>query len=236
MRLTITEPASRDCRPRRRGVGVRAEDASGSFGILARPCRSADRRCRSRSCPGRACRRQVRLLRGAARCADACTAAMQVAIATREAQRGDDLDALEATGPGAVPSRGGGRAGRAAVAATRLHTQAIRRIVDALRPDRQQRDRARDANEPDGLLRSVRRRRDRHQRLAATGRAVLRRATWRRSACSAGRSSSRLCSASSSAAGSIMRSRHRHLLDRAAAAGRAWGSAAGPPGSGCTAR
>ena len=60
----------------------------------------------------------------------------QIAIATREAQRGDDLDALEASVLTRFRSDAEAeRAGRAA--ATRLHTEAIRRIVDALRPDRQ---------------------------------------------------------------------------------------------------
>ena len=56
----------------------------------------------------------------------------QIAIASREAQRDDDLEALETS----VLSRFHAEAeaekeGR--VAATRLHTQAIRRIVEALR-------------------------------------------------------------------------------------------------------
>ena len=60
----------------------------------------------------------------------------EVAIATREAQRGDDLDTLEAS----VLSRfraeaEAERSGR--IAAMRLQTQAIRRIVEALRPERQ---------------------------------------------------------------------------------------------------
>jgi F-type H+-transporting ATPase subunit epsilon len=61
-----------------------------------------------------------------------------IAIATREAQRGDDLEALEAS----VLSRfraeaEAERSGR--TAAMRLQTQAIRRIVEALRPERQTR-------------------------------------------------------------------------------------------------
>jgi F-type H+-transporting ATPase subunit epsilon len=58
----------------------------------------------------------------------------EIAIATREAQRGDDLETLEAQ----VLTRflaeaESERAGR--VAALRLHTQAVRRIIEALRGD-----------------------------------------------------------------------------------------------------
>ncbi len=85
----------------------------------------------------------------------------EVAIATREAQRGDDLDTLEAS----VLSRfraeaEAERSGR--TAAMRLQTQAIRRIVEALRPERQAGIGVM-TQEPDGLLGSVRRRRARHQ-------------------------------------------------------------------------
>ena len=60
----------------------------------------------------------------------------QIAIATRQAQLGDDLDELEH----AVVARFRAEADAervARVAATRLHTQAIRQIVRALRPGRQ---------------------------------------------------------------------------------------------------
>jgi F-type H+-transporting ATPase subunit epsilon len=60
----------------------------------------------------------------------------QIAIATREARRGDDLDTLEASV--LVQFRAevdAERTGR--VATTRLHTEAIRRIIEALRPEGQ---------------------------------------------------------------------------------------------------
>ena len=134
MRLLITDPTAvvvdhADV------TSLRAEDESGSFGILAGSCRPAD----GAAGLGRvlaACRRQSRLLRGAARGVE-CARRRQIAIATREAQRGDDLDTLEASVLTRFRAEAEAeRAGR--VAATRLHTQAIRRIVDALRPERQQ--------------------------------------------------------------------------------------------------
>lgn len=60
----------------------------------------------------------------------------QVAIATRQAQLGSDLEDLEASVLARfradAEAESSGR-----VAAVRLHTQAIRRIVEALRPRRQ---------------------------------------------------------------------------------------------------
>ncbi len=60
----------------------------------------------------------------------------QVAIATRQAQLGSDLEDLEASVLAQfradAEAESSGR-----VAAVRLHTQAIRRIVEALRPRRQ---------------------------------------------------------------------------------------------------
>jgi F-type H+-transporting ATPase subunit epsilon len=111
-------------------VSVRAEDASGSFGILDHHAdlltaltvsiigwRQADGR--ARYC---AVRRGVLSVR----------AGIEVAIATREAQPGDDLDELE----GAVLARFRAEADaeKSERAATmRLHMQAIRQIVRALR-------------------------------------------------------------------------------------------------------
>jgi F-type H+-transporting ATPase subunit epsilon len=60
----------------------------------------------------------------------------QISIATREARRGDDLDTLEASV--LVQFRAEAEAERTGrVAAARLHTEAIRRIVEALRPEHQ---------------------------------------------------------------------------------------------------
>lgn len=129
MRLLITDPLSivvdhDDVE------SVRAEDASGGFGILPG---HADlltvlvpsvvswrhRDGRNGFC---AVRRGVLTV----------TQGREVAIATRQAQLGDDLETLES----AVLDRfqadtEAERAGRAA--AMHLHTQAIRRIVEALR-------------------------------------------------------------------------------------------------------
>ncbi len=61
----------------------------------------------------------------------------EIAIATREAQLGDDLDTLETSV--LTRFRADVEAERAgAYAAMRLHTQAVRRIVDALRSDGRQ--------------------------------------------------------------------------------------------------
>jgi F-type H+-transporting ATPase subunit epsilon len=115
-------------------ASVRAEDESGSFGILDHHAdlltaltvsivgwRHADGR--PRYC---AVRRGVLSVR----------AGTEVAIATREAQLGDDLDQLES----AVLARfhAEAEAERAErVATIRLHMQAIRRIVRALRGEGQ---------------------------------------------------------------------------------------------------
>jgi F-type H+-transporting ATPase subunit epsilon len=133
MRLLITDPTAivvdhADV------TSLRAEDESGSFGILNGHAdlltalrisvvawRHADGKLEY--C---AIRRGVLTVRGG----------NQIAIATREAQRGDDLDALQASVLTRFRSDAEAeRAGRAA--ATRLHTEAIRRIVEALRPDHQ---------------------------------------------------------------------------------------------------
>lgn len=114
-------------------TAVRAEDESGSFGILEG---HADlltvlavsvvswRRANGEAgyC---AVRHGVLSVQGG----------RQVAIATRQAQLGSDLEDLEAS----VLSRFRADAESEAsgrVAAMRLHTQAIRRIVEALRPER----------------------------------------------------------------------------------------------------
>jgi F-type H+-transporting ATPase subunit epsilon len=158
MRLLITDPTAvvadyADV------TSLRAEDESGGFGILTGHAdlltvlpvsvvswRHAD---------GRAgycvVRRGVLTVQEGTR----------ISIATREAQRGDDLDALESSV--LVKFRAEADAERTGrVAATRLHTEAIRRIVEALRPERQMGDRA-VTDEPNGLLRSVRRQRNRYQ-------------------------------------------------------------------------
>jgi F-type H+-transporting ATPase subunit epsilon len=130
MRLLITDPTTvvvdhADV------TSVRAEDESGSFGILDghadlltvltvsvvswRHADGAMGYC--------AVRRGVLSVHGG----------KQVAIATREAQLGADLEILEASVLARFRSEAEAeRSGR--VAAMRLHTQAIRRIVEALRP------------------------------------------------------------------------------------------------------
>jgi F-type H+-transporting ATPase subunit epsilon len=133
MRLLITDPTAivvdhADV------TSLRAEDESGSFGILnghadlltALPISVVAWRHADGKLEYCAIRRGVLTVRGG----------NQIAIATREAQRGDDLDALQASVLTRFRSDAEAeRAGRAA--ATRLHTEAIRRIVDALRPDHQ---------------------------------------------------------------------------------------------------
>jgi F-type H+-transporting ATPase subunit epsilon len=133
MRLLITDPTAivvdlADV------TSLRAEDESGSFGILnghadlltALPISVVAWRHADGKLEYCAIRRGVLTVRGG----------NQIAIATREAQRGDDLDALEASVLTRFRSDAEAeRAGRAA--ATRLHTEAIRRIVEALRPDHQ---------------------------------------------------------------------------------------------------
>ena len=115
-------------------VSVRAEDESGSFGILQGHADLLTVLTPSvvawRHADGRlgwcAVRRGVLTVRGG----------NEIAIATRQAQLGEDLDELEH----AVIARFRAEADAeriARVAATRLHLQAIRRIVRALRPGRQ---------------------------------------------------------------------------------------------------
>ena len=112
-------------------VSVRAEDESGSFGILPGHTDLLTVLTPSvvawRDADGRmgwcAVRRGVLTVRGG----------KQVAIATRQAQLGNDLDELEH----AVVARFRAEADAervARIAATRLHMQAIRQIVRALRP------------------------------------------------------------------------------------------------------
>jgi F-type H+-transporting ATPase subunit epsilon len=133
MRLLITDPtqvvADHDD-----VVSLRAEDESGGFGILVGhadlltvlPVSVVSWRHAGGKMGYCAVRRGVLTVQGG----------NQIAIATREAQRGDDLGALEASVlrqfRSAVEAERTGRA-----AATRLHTEAIRRVVDALRPERQ---------------------------------------------------------------------------------------------------
>lgn len=134
MRLIITEPV-RVVADHADVVSVRAEDASGSFGILPGhaelitvlvPSVVAWRHADGR--PGWcAVRRGVLSVR----------AGREVAIATRQAQLGDDLAALEQ----AVLARFRAELDaerRSRVAATKLHAAAIRQIVRALRPDRRE--------------------------------------------------------------------------------------------------
>ena len=130
MRLLITDPTS-VVADHADVVSVRAEDASGSFGILEHHAdlltaltisvvqwRHGDGR---RGCC--AVRRGVLSVRGGS----------EIAIATRQAQLGDDLDQLEHI------VLAGFRADLEAerterTAATRLHIAAIRQIIAALRP------------------------------------------------------------------------------------------------------
>ena len=132
MRLLITDPTAvvADCSD---VTSLRAEDESGGFGILTGHAdlltvlpvsvvswRHADGR--AGYC---AVRRGVLTVQGG----------NQIAIATREAQRGEDLDALEASVLVRFRAEADAeRTGR--VAATRLQTEAVRRIVEALRPER----------------------------------------------------------------------------------------------------
>jgi F-type H+-transporting ATPase subunit epsilon len=133
MRLLITEPTA-IIADHADVASLRAEDESGSFGILTGHADLLTVLAVSvvswRHMDGKAgycaVRRGVLSVHGG----------KEVAIATREAQRGDDLDKLEAS----VLSRfraeeEAERSGR--TTAMRLQTQAIRRIVEALRPDRQ---------------------------------------------------------------------------------------------------
>ena len=113
-------------------VSVRAEDASGSFGILTGHADLITALTPSvvawRQEDGKqgwcAVRRGVLSVR----------AGHEVAIATRQAQCGDDLASLEqAVAARFRTEQDADRQAR--VAATRLHTAAIREIIRALRPD-----------------------------------------------------------------------------------------------------
>lgn len=131
MRLLITEPVAvvadySDV------VAVRAEDASGSFGILPHHADFLTVLTASvvmwRHADGRvgycAVRGGILTVRNGS----------AVAVATREAQLGEDLEQLEH----AVLSRFAAEADaerNERVAATRLHMEAIRQIVRTLRPD-----------------------------------------------------------------------------------------------------
>ena len=133
MRLLITDPAA-VVADHDDVVSLRAEDETGGFGILTGHAdfltvltisvvawRHADGR--DGFC---AVRHGILTVRDG----------KQIAIATREAQRGDDLDALEASV--LVRFRADAEAERTGrVAATRLHAETVRRIVEALRPERQ---------------------------------------------------------------------------------------------------
>jgi F-type H+-transporting ATPase subunit epsilon len=132
MRLLITDPTAvvveyADV------TSLRATDESGGFGILVGHADlltvlpvSVVSWHRADGTQGYcAVRRGVLTVQGGGR----------ISIATREAQRGDDLDALEASVlAGFRAEAEAERSGR--VAATRLHTEAVRRIVEALRPER----------------------------------------------------------------------------------------------------
>jgi F-type H+-transporting ATPase subunit epsilon len=130
MRLLISDP-TKVVVDQTDVVSVRAEDASGGFGILPGHADLLTVLAPSvvawRHADGRmgwcAVRRGVLTVRGG----------REVAIATRQAQPGDGLDELEH----AVVARFRADADAertARVAATRLHMEAIRQIVRALRP------------------------------------------------------------------------------------------------------
>ena len=115
-------------------ASVRAEDESGSFGILTGHADLLTALTVSvvswRHADGRvgycAVRRGVMTVRNGT----------EIAIATREAELGTDLATLEASVLARFRAEAEAeRTGR--VAATRLQAQAIRRIVEALRPTRQ---------------------------------------------------------------------------------------------------
>lgn len=131
MRLIITEPV-RVIADHADVMSVRAEDASGSFGILPghadlitvlMPSVVAWHHEDGR--PGWcAVRRGVLSVRDG----------REVAIAARQAQLGDDLAALEQAVLARFRSELDAER-RARVAATKLHTETIRQIVRALRPE-----------------------------------------------------------------------------------------------------
>jgi F-type H+-transporting ATPase subunit epsilon len=133
MRLLITDPTA-VVADHEDVVSLRAEDESGGFGILTGhadlltvlPVSVVSWRHADGTMGYCAVRRGVLTVRDG----------MQVSIATREARRGDDLAALEASVVAQFQADAEAeQAGR--VAAARLHTQAIRRIIEALRPERQ---------------------------------------------------------------------------------------------------
>ena len=131
MRLLITDPtavvADHDDI-----VSLRAEDDSGGFGVLdghadlltVLSVSVLSWRHRDGRMGYCAVRRGVLSVRGG----------RQVSVATRRAQLGDDFDALERLVLGRFRAEiDAERSGR--VAALRLQAQAVRRIVEALRPD-----------------------------------------------------------------------------------------------------
>lgn len=131
MRLLITDPTAVvvDCDDIE---SLRAEDESGGFGILTGHADLLTVLTVSvvswRHVDGRQGFCAVR--RGVLSVQDG----REIAIATREAQRGDDAAALEASVLARFRADAEAeRAGR--VAAMRLQTQAVRRIVEALRGD-----------------------------------------------------------------------------------------------------
>jgi len=132
MRLLITEP-SRVIADHDDVVSVRAEDTTGSFGILPGHADLITVLIPSvvawRHADGRlgwcAVRRGVLSVRQG----------REVAIATRQAQLGDDITRLEYAVLARFRSELDAER-RARVAATRLHTTAIRQIIHALRSDR----------------------------------------------------------------------------------------------------
>jgi F-type H+-transporting ATPase subunit epsilon len=131
MRLLITDPTA-VAADEPDVTSLRAEDESGGFGILTGHAdmltvlpvsvvswRSADG---TQGCC--AVRQAVLTVQGGNR----------ISVASREARRGTDLDTLEATV--LVQFRAEDEAERTGrVAAMRLHTEAVRRIVEALRPE-----------------------------------------------------------------------------------------------------
>ena len=131
MRLVINEP-TRIVADYDDVVSVRAEDASGSFGI-----QSGHADLITVLIPSVVAWRRADGAEGwcAVRCGVlAVHGGREVAIATRQAQLGDDLAALEQ----AVLARFQADTDaerRARVAATRLHMEAIRQIIRALRPN-----------------------------------------------------------------------------------------------------
>lgn len=131
MRLLITSPIA-VIADHPDVISLRAEDESGGFGILPGHADLLTVLPASvvswRHADGRMACCAVR--RGVLSVSDGT----KIAIATREAQLGDDLETLESSV--LVHFRADAEAERAGrVAAIRLHTEAIRRIVEGLRPD-----------------------------------------------------------------------------------------------------